>query len=77
MEVPRLGVKLELQLPTYTIATATQDLSRRLRPIPQLTATLDPYLNLLSEAKDRTCVLLDTSRVVSAALLQELLATTF
>ena len=25
MEVPRLGVKLELQLPAYTTATATQD----------------------------------------------------
>ena len=27
MEVPRLGVKLELQLPAYTTATATQGLS--------------------------------------------------
>ena len=27
MEVPRLGVELELQLPAYTTATATQDLS--------------------------------------------------
>ena len=27
MEVPRLGVKLELQLPAYTIAIATWDLS--------------------------------------------------
>ena len=25
MEVPRLGVKSELQLPAYTTATATQD----------------------------------------------------
>ena len=25
IEVPRLGVELELQLPAYTIATATQD----------------------------------------------------
>ena len=25
MEVPRLGVKLELQLPAYTTATATPD----------------------------------------------------
>ena len=25
MEVPRIGVKLELQLPAYTITTATQD----------------------------------------------------
>ena len=28
MEVPRLGVKSELQLPAYTTATATQDLSQ-------------------------------------------------
>ena len=27
MEVPRLGVESELQLPAYTIATATQNLS--------------------------------------------------
>ena len=27
MEVPRLGVKSELQLPAYTTATTTQDLS--------------------------------------------------
>ena len=27
MDVPRLGSKLELQLPGYTIATAIQDLS--------------------------------------------------
>ena len=41
MEVPRLGVKSELQLPAYTTATATPDLSR-LRSAPQLTAMLDP-----------------------------------
>ena len=28
MEIPSLGVKSELQLPAYTTATATQDLSR-------------------------------------------------
>ena len=40
MEVPRLGVRSELQLLAYTIATATAtwDLSR----IFNLTATLDP-----------------------------------
>ena len=27
MEVPRLGVQLDLQLPAYTTATETQDLS--------------------------------------------------
>ena len=29
MEVPRLGIKSELQLPAYTTATAMQDLSHR------------------------------------------------
>ena len=41
MEVPRLGVELELQLLAYTTATATQDLSH-IRPTPQLMATPDP-----------------------------------
>ena len=27
MDIPRLGIELELQLPTYTTATATQDLN--------------------------------------------------
>ena len=44
MEVPRLGVKLELQLLAYTTATATWD--------PQL-----------SEARDGTRVLRDTSQI--------------
>ena len=43
MEVPRRGVKSELQLPTYTPATAT--------------------LNPLSEARDRTRILMETSQV--------------
>ena len=42
MEVPRLGVKLELQLPAYTTATATWDPSLCLLPTPQLMATPDP-----------------------------------
>ena len=36
LEVPRLGVELELQLLFYTTVAATQD------PTPQLMATLDP-----------------------------------
>jgi len=36
MEIPRLGVKLELQLLAYTTATTTME------PVPQLTAALDP-----------------------------------
>ena len=44
MEVPRLGVKSERQLPAYTTATATQIPSPGwdLRPTPQLTAMPDP-----------------------------------
>ena len=61
MEVPRLGVQLELQLLVYTTATATQDLSRfgDLRHSSQQCG----ILNLLSEARDRTCILMDTSRI--------------
>ena len=63
MEVPRLGVKTELQLLVYTTATA----------IPDLSHTCDLFhrsqqhriLNPLSEARDPTHILLDTSRVVN------------
>ena len=41
MEVPRLGVEMELQLPASTTATATPRSEPRLQPIQQLTAT--PY----------------------------------
>ena len=41
MEVPRLGVNLELQLLAYATATAIQDLSH-VFDLPQLTVTLDP-----------------------------------
>ena len=43
MEVPRLGVKSELQLLAYTTITAMQDPSHLLQPTPQLTAMLDPW----------------------------------
>ena len=62
MEVARLGVKLELQLPTYATATSNTGSELRLRPTPQLTGTPEPY-NPLSEARDQTGILLDTSRV--------------
>ena len=42
MEGPRLGAKLELQLPAYSTATATEDLSHVCKPTPQLKAVLDP-----------------------------------
>ena len=42
MEVPRLGVKLELQLQAYTTATATWDPSHICNPHPPLLVTPDP-----------------------------------
>ena len=65
MEVPRLGVELDLELPATDTATATA------------TATWDPShvcdlrhslwqrqtFNPLSEARDQTFILVDTSRV--------------
>ena len=61
MEVPRLGVELELQLPAYTTATATPDLSR----ICDLHRSSRQYqiLNPLREANDQTHVLVVTSQV--------------
>ena len=61
MEIPRLGVELELQLPAYRTTTATPDLSRvynlhhssRQHQIP----------NSLSKARDWTRVLLDMNWV--------------
>ena len=61
MEVPRLGVESELQLLAYATATETQDLSH----------TCDLHhsswqcqiANPLSEARDRTYILMDTSQI--------------
>ena len=65
MEVLGLGVEWEPQLPAYTTATAMRDLSQvcNLQPTPQLTAMI---LNLLSEAMDWTCILMDTSQLLNA-----------
>ena len=59
MEVPRPGVKLELQLLAYTTATETQDLSHNCDLHHSLWLCWIP--NPLSEARDWTCVLMDTS----------------
>ena len=42
MEVPRLGVESELQLPAYATATAKAGSEPHLRPTPQLRTTPDP-----------------------------------
>ena len=61
MEVPRLGVEWELQLPGSTTATATPDLSH-VCDLHHLSRQHQiPYP--LMEARDRTHVLMDTSRV--------------
>ena len=61
MEVPRLRVELELQLAAYITATETQD--------PSCICNLHHsswqcwILNPLSEARDRTRILMDTNQI--------------
>ena len=61
MEVPRLGVELELQLPAYATATARRDPSR----IYNLHRSSWQcwIFNPLSKARDGTQILMDTSQV--------------
>ena len=61
MEVPRIGVESELQLPAYTTATATPDLSHicDLHHSSQQCQTFNPP----DEARDQTRILMDTSWV--------------
>ena len=61
MEVPRLGVQSELQLPVYTRATATQDPSHVYDPHHSSMAT--PVRNPLSEARDQTSNLMAPSGI--------------
>ena len=70
MEVPWLGVKSKLQLLAYARATATRDPSC----ICNLYHSSQQHriLNELSEARDQTCILMDTSPV-STEPQQELL----
>ena len=60
MEVPRLGVEWDLQLPVYTTATATRDPSCICNPHSSRQHQIpDP----LSEARDQTHILMDVSWV--------------
>ena len=59
MEVPRLGVEPELQLPAT--ATATPDPSHVCDP--HHSSWQHSIFNPLIEARDRTCVLMDASQI--------------
>ena len=59
MEVPTLGVELELELLAYAIATATPGPSCICNHSSQHLRIHNP----LSEARDWTCVLMDTSQI--------------
>ena len=61
MEVPRLGVELELQLPAYTTTTATPDPSLVYDPLHSSQQRQIP--NPLIKARDRTRVLMDASQI--------------
>ena len=61
LKVPRLAVKSELWPPAYTTATTTSDPSH----VCDLHHSSQQYwiLNPLSEARDRPCILMDTSQI--------------
>ena len=61
MEVPRLGAESELKPPAYTTATATENLSHVCGL--QHSSQQHQILNPLSEARDRTRICMDSSRV--------------
>ena len=61
MEVPRPGVESEIQLPAFTTATATRDLSRVFDLYHNSWQSWIP--NPLSEARDQTRNLMAPSRV--------------
>ena len=61
MEVLGLGVKSELQLPAYTTARSMRDLSHICDLLHSSQQGQIP--NPLSKARDRTCILMDTSRI--------------
>ena len=60
MEVPRLGVELELHLPDYTTAIVPQDQNESDLPHSSKKCRIP---NPLNKARDRTHVLMDSSRI--------------
>ena len=61
MGVPRLGVQTELQMSAHATATAMQHTSRVYNV--HHSSQQGQIHNPLSEAGDRTCVLMDTSQI--------------
>jgi len=70
MEVPRLGVNLELQLPAYTTATMIPDPSH----VYDLhhSSWQRRILNPLSGARDRTCIIMELFEFIITELQREL-----
>ena len=63
MELPRLGVHLELLLPAYTTVTATAIWDLNLIFGQHYSSQQHRILNPVSEDRDRTCILRVTSQV--------------
>ena len=61
MEVPWLGIELELQLPAYATATATKDLSRIFDLHHSSWQRWIP--NPARGTREHTCILMDTSQI--------------
>ena len=72
VEIPSLGDKLELQLPAYTTATATWDPSRFCN-VHHSSQQRPQILNPLSDARDQTRILMDTSQVLYCWATMEIL----
>ena len=74
VEIPRLGVELELQLSAYATVTATRDLSHvcDLHHSSRQRLILKP----LNEDRGRTLILMDTSQVCYHCAMTKLLANT-
>ena len=70
VEIPRLGIQLDLNLLGYSTAIAMPDPSC----VCSLHLSSQQYqiLNSLSGARDQTLILMDTSQVITSESLQEL-----